>query len=95
MSNTLKEQAASKPIINFAIESDVATLIKEFKEENKPIFEEKLSLSHAITEFTMGNIVSLDSKIVKQSELSMLLKKWITNGTCKFKLLYRGSKDGF
>jgi len=49
MSNTLKEQAASKPIINFAIESDVATLIKEFKEENKPIFEEKLSLSHAIT----------------------------------------------
>jgi len=48
-----------------------------------------------INEFTLSNVVLIDSKIVKNSEHASLLKKWISNGMVRFKLLYRGSRDGF
>jgi hypothetical protein len=95
MADVLKQQANSTPLISYKIESDLNTVLKEFKEDCEPFFEEKLSLSNSIAEFNMSNIVMLDSKIVKSAEQSMLLKKWISNGMVRFKLLYRGTRDGF
>jgi len=46
-------------------------------------------------EFTMGNVALIDSKILKSADQALLLKKWISNGTVRFKLLWRGTRDGF
>jgi len=43
----------------------------------------------------MANLVSIDSKILKGLEQASMLKKFISNGSVKFKLLWRASKDGF
>jgi len=37
----------------------------------------------------------LDSSIIKTNEHIHLLRNWITNGQVIFKLLYRGTRDGF
>jgi len=63
----LKEQAVTKPAASFTNEGNLTDLIKDFKEEIKPTFEEDLSIFNPIVEFTMGSAVSIDSKIVKQS----------------------------
>ena len=42
----------------------------------------------------MSNSYLMDSKIIKGDQVR-LLKKWISNGLVKFKLLFRGSRDGF
>jgi len=96
MAESLKTQASTMPVINFSVESNVDSLLKEFKEDYvKPYFEEQLSIQNAICEVNLANIVMIDSKIVKSSEHSRLLKKWISNGSVKFKLIFRASRDGF
>jgi len=95
MADVLKVQASTVPKINFTIESNLASLIKEFREQNQVFFENNLTLADSIPEFTISSIVSIDSKIVKKHSDASLLKKWISNGTVKFKLIYRGSRDGF
>jgi len=57
--------------------------------------EEHLSLQNAIIEFSMGNFPLIDSKIIKTGQQMRLLKKWISAGSVKFKLIYRGSRDGY
>ena len=42
----------------------------------------------------MLNSSLIDSKIIKGDQ-AKLIKKWISNGIVKFKLLFRGSRDGF
>lgn len=56
---------------------------------------DNLSISHAMFEFNMSNVALIDSKILKGGQQSLMLKNWITNGTVKFKLLWRGTRDGF
>jgi len=67
---------------------------KGFKEEIQPFFDTNLSIANYINEFNSVSTVSIDSKIIK-GEQARMLKKWITNGSAKFKLVYRGSRDGF
>jgi len=43
----------------------------------------------------MGNIALIDSKILKGADQALMLKKWVSTGSVKFKLLWRGSRDGF
>jgi len=57
--------------------------------------EEQLSLHNEIIEFNMGNITMIESKIIKTGEQARMLKKWISSGNVKFKLIYRGSRDGY
>jgi len=89
MAEILKEQANNFPKISFLEESNLSDLIKGFREEVHPFFESQLSIADPISEFN-----SIDSKIITSEQFKML-KKWITNGSVKFKLVYRGSRDGF
>lgn len=96
MAETLKTQASTFPVLDFTVESNLDALLKEFKDDHvKPYFEQHLNLQNAITEFNMGNIILIDSKILKSGDQTRLLKKWIATGSVKFKLLFRGTRDGF
>jgi len=77
------------------MKSSTADVLTEIKETVEPFFEENFSLSNAIYEFSLGNTGSLDSKIVKSYDDVSRIRKWITNGSARFKLLYRGTRDGF
>jgi len=94
MAEILKEQAKNLPKISFLEESTLDELIKDFREEVHPFFESQLSIANPISEFNSTSSVSIDSKIIK-SEQARMLKKWVTDGSAKFKLVYRGSRDGF
>jgi len=95
MADTLKTQSTGLPRVNFTVESSFEELIKGHKEINLPYFDDAFYLQNNIIEFNMANIVIIDSKILKSFEQATLLKKWISNGSVKFKLLYRGTRDGF
>jgi len=95
MGTMLKQQTTVLPKIEYTIESNLNDIVKEFKETNTEYFNEKFSLSNAMFEFTMGNVALIDSKILKTTDQSLMLKKWISNGSVRFKLLWRGTRDGF
>jgi len=94
MSEVLKEQTVNFPKLNFLLESNLSGLVKAFREEIHPFFDEQLSIANSIFEFNSTNAVSIDSKLIKGEQAGML-RKWISNGTVRFKLIYRGTRDGF
>jgi len=94
MSEVLKEQTVNFPKLNFLLESNLSDLVKDFSEQIHPFFNEQLSIANSIFEFNSTNAVNIDSKLIKGEQAS-LLKKWISNGTVRFKLIYRGTRDGF
>ena len=93
MTLNLKHQASVFPKTTFIVESDIDNLMNEFKEQSVNFFQQNFNLNNAIHEFNMSNIL-IDSKIIEGDD-TKLLKKWISNGIVKFKLLFRGSRDGF
>jgi len=82
------------PKLNFLLESNLSELAQDFREEIRPFFDKQLSIANPIFEFNSTNAVSIDSKLIKGEQASML-KKWISNGTVRFKLIFRGTRDGF
>jgi len=94
MSGVLKEQTVNFPNLNFLLDSNLSDLVKDFSEQIHPFFNEQLSIVNPIFEFNSTNAGSIDSKRIKGEQASML-KKWISNGTVRFKLIYRGTRDGF
>jgi len=94
MSESLKQQAKTYPSLSFTVDSNIDELIKKFKGKSTEFFEEHLNINDVICEFSTSNFAMIDSKIIKGDQCSML-KKWITDGTARFKLLYRGTRDGF
>jgi len=95
MAENLNTQASTLPKINFMVESSFEDLVKGFKELSLPYFDEAFYVQNGISEFNMANLVTIDSKILKSMDQASMLKKWISNGSVKFKLLYRGSRDGY
>jgi len=61
----------------------------------KPLFENILELSTPIDLLSLSETGRIGSVIVTKIEDVKLLRSWIGSGIVKFKLLYRGSKDGF
>jgi len=95
MATTLKLQAGTLPQVEYTAEGSLDELLKEFKATNNPFLQDNFSVRNAMFEFTMGNVAIIDSKILKTAEQALLIKKWISNGTVRFKLLWRASRDGF
>jgi len=95
MATSLKEQAATLPIIEYTVEGSLEELLNKFKETNNPFLQDNFSIAKAMFEFTMGNVVLIDSKILKSADQALLMKKWVSDGSVRFKLLWRGTRDGF
>jgi len=59
-------------------------------------FDANIDIDPNIDEFSLANAVSIDSKIVTKPDHKKLLKKWMKEaGFTKYKLIYRGTRDGF
>jgi len=61
----------------------------------KPLFDNILEVSNPIDLLSLSETGRIGSTIVTKIEDVKLLRSWIGTGIVKFKLLYRGSKDGF
>jgi hypothetical protein len=94
MGNLLKIQGKSVPTLAMT-ESGVQELINQIKEVVVPCFKDGFTIQESIFEFSLGNTGTMDSKIINQSHDVSMIKKWICDGQVKFKLLYRGTRDGF
>lgn len=61
----------------------------------KPLFQNILEISNPIDLLSLAETGRIGSVIVTKVEDIKLLRSWIGTGIVKFKLLYRGSVDGF
>jgi len=95
MGTMLKTQVGLVPRIEYTVESNLNDVLKDFKETTTDYITEKFSINNAMFEFSLGNVALLDSKILKGTDQGLMLKKWISNGSVRFKLIWRGSRDGF
>ena len=60
-----------------------------------PLFENILEITHPIDSLSLSETGRIGSVIVTKLEEVKLLRSWCGTGLLKFKLLYRGTKDGF
>ena len=60
-----------------------------------PLFENILEITHPIDSLSLSETGRIGSLIVTKPEEVKLLRTWCGPGMFKFKLLYRGTKDGF
>jgi hypothetical protein len=94
MGNLLKLQGKSAPTLAMT-EGGVQELMSEIKDVVVPCFKEGFTIQESIFEFSLGNTGTMDSKIISNYSDVNMIRKWISDGTVKFKLLYRGTRDGF
>eukprot|EP00331_Platyophrya_macrostoma_P015794 CAMPEP_0176471350 /NCGR_PEP_ID=MMETSP0127-20121128/41082_1 /TAXON_ID=938130 /ORGANISM="Platyophrya macrostoma, Strain WH" /LENGTH=449 /DNA_ID=CAMNT_0017865985 /DNA_START=27 /DNA_END=1376 /DNA_ORIENTATION=+ len=90
----LKKQSVSVPTTLFKNPLSVEEYLKKITEKIDTVFEEAFTIENNIEQIT--GVSSLDSKILKKAGDISLLKKWISEkAKPTFKLIYRGSKDGY
>lgn len=95
LAQELKKQSTVFPKSSFEDYSTVESSVKKFKDAISPLMEEFTTINEQIYEFSLSQATFIDSKILKKAEDVRLLKKWISpSGNAKFKLLYRGTRDG-
>jgi hypothetical protein len=95
MGTLLKVQSKNVPTL---VMSELGTkeLMDKVKGEVIPCLTEGFSINDGIFEFSLGNTGTMDSKLVNKYADVNMIKKWIgASGNIKFKLLYRGTRDGF
>lgn len=94
LSDTLKKQSTSVPTTVFTNQLSTDEFLKKVSEKLDVLFEEAFEIKDNIEQFS--GVATIDSKILKKvSDISML-RKWVAEkAKPNFKLLYRGSRDGF
>jgi len=92
----LKRQSAIFPQSSFHDLAAIEDSLKKFKDVVNPLMEDFSEIDNQIYEFSLSQATSIDSKIIKKADDIRLLKKWLSpsGGFTKFKLLYRGTRDG-
>ena len=97
LSEDLKRQSTALPKSSFSNYTEVESALKKFRDAVNPLMEEFTSIEDQLYEFSLSQTASIDSKVVKKIEDVKLLKKWVgsANGSARFKLLYRATRDGF
>jgi len=96
LSLLLKEQTTNLPRVVINDFGQLEETLKKFKDTVDPFLNKCTEIEPVIDEFSLVHPFSMDSKIVTKLEDKNLLKKWIKDkGNVRFKLLYRGSRDGF
>jgi hypothetical protein len=94
MGDLLKLQGKTVPTLAMT-EGDKEELTTQVTGVVMPCFKNGFTIQESIFEFSLGNTGTMDSKIVTQYSDVGMIKKWISDGQVKFKLLYRGTRDGF
>lgn len=96
LATELKRQSNCFPRSNFNSYDAIEDSLKKFREAVNPLMEDLTTIDDQIYELSLSQATSLDSKIIKKGEDVKLLRKWLSpsGGFVKFKLLYRGTKDG-
>jgi hypothetical protein len=94
MGTLLKLQSKSSPTLAMT-EGGIQGLINHIQDEVVPCFKDGFTIQESIFEFSLGNTGTMDSKIISNYSDVNMIRKWISDGNVKFKLLYRGTRDGF
>jgi len=94
ISTILRQQSSVFPKFAFK-DGQASNITKNIKEIMDPFLEANLQVNNMIMEFSLSNTGSIDSKIIKSFTDVTKIKTWISKGPVQFKLLYRGTRDGF
>lgn len=95
VSELLKKQTVSHPATVFTNSISTDEYVKKVFDKIEELFEEAFDITNNIEQ--VSGAPSLDSKILKKSSDVTMLRKWVNEKikSSNWKLLYRGSKDGF
>ena len=94
LATVLKKQSVAIPATIFKNPLSVEEFIKKVTDKFDNIFEDAFVIENNIEQ--ISGVATIDSKILKKAGDIALLKKWVSEkAKPTFKLLYRGSKDGY
>ena len=95
LKNTLKSQGDIMPKTRFSDPVQSQTTIESFQKTMSTFFEEAASMENDIAQLSLGSS-NMDSKILTNASEFQMVKNWVVSkGSIKFKLLVRGTRDGF
>lgn len=94
-SNIVKENSEKFPLSVCSNQDKVNDLKKKFDELSSKLFEFALEIDNPIDLLSLSGAGKIGSVIITKPDEIKLLRGWIAQGLMKFKLLYRGSQDGF
>lgn len=94
LSEALKKQTVAIPTSIFTNQLSTDEFLKKVTDKLDDLFDDCFDIENNIEQF--AGIASIDSKILKKVSDIALLRKWVSEkAKPNFKLIYRGSKDGF
>lgn len=94
IAEVLKKQSTATPATIFSNQLSTDEFLKKVSESLDKLFEDAFDVKDSIEQ--LSGIATIDSKILKKASDISMLRKWVAEkAKPNFKLLYRGSKDGF
>lgn len=95
-SNALVQNCKNLPQTSFSTNEKANEIKEKLQTTVKPLFENILEITNPIDLLSLSETGRIGSSIVTKIDEIKLLRSWIeAKGLVKFKLLYKGSKDGF
>ena len=98
MKNSIRSTEDKLPRTQFSDPIELQSMIDKLEKALKDFIGGVCSIENEILELPTGLVYPhMDSKIIKNPEDVAMLKKWLSSSpsTIKFKLLVRGTRDGF
>ena len=94
LADTVKKQSTAVPSTIFTNQLSTEEFLKKVNGKLDDLFDDAFEIENNIEQIT--GIATMDSKILKKSSDIALLRKWVSEkAKPNFKLLYRGTRDGF
>lgn len=94
LAEVLKKQSVAVPASIFTNQLSTEEFLKKVTDKLDDLFDDAFNITNNIEQ--IGGIATIDSKILKKMSEISLLRKWVSEkAKPTFKLLYRGTRDGF
>mmetsp|Transcript_7087 Transcript_7087/g.6343 ORF Transcript_7087/g.6343 Transcript_7087/m.6343 type:complete len:86 (+) Transcript_7087:781-1038(+) len=84
------------PKTSIGTQAEIQKVVADFRTIGEDYLNKISEIEPIIDEMSLSNAISLDSKILTKPEHKKMVRDFVKkNGMVRFKLLYRGSRDGF